>query len=68
MKKIFYVIVDLHDLTYMRNGASANIEDADKFETLKDAKNELAEYDDGFNGAIYQVIESIDRTIEKVDY
>lgn len=34
----YYVIVDLDNLTYMREGQSVNIDEADKFKTIEDAK------------------------------
>lgn len=65
MNREYYVIVDLYNLTYMQNGNPAKIEEADKFETLEEAKKELKTYDEDFNGAIYIVKEYINRQIRK---
>ena len=67
MNKEYYVIVDLYDLTYMKNGDPAKIDDADKFETLEQAKKELKNYDEDFNGAIYKVKEYRSINLEKVE-
>lgn len=67
-KEIYYVIVDLDSLSYMRNGCSALITEADKFDSLETAKKELKEnYDDDFNGAIYRVFERTLREIQKAE-
>lgn len=67
MKRTYYVIVNLDDLCYMQDGANEqSIINADKFESYLDAKKELAEYDDNFNGAIYEVKEYIDRNLRIV--
>lgn len=67
-KEIYYVIVDLDSLSYMRNGCSALITEADKFDSLDIAQKELKEnYDDDFNGAIYKVKETTMREIQKVE-
>ena len=65
MEKKYYVIVDLDNLSYMKNGNCVNIEDADKFKFLTDAKKELKDYDADFTGAIYEVIEIVERRIIK---
>ena len=57
MTNEYYVIIDLYNLTYMKNGDSVNIDEADKFRTIEDAKRELKDYDEDFSGAIYKVIE-----------
>ena len=67
MTNEYYVIVDLDNLTYMKNGDSANIDEADKFKTIEDAKEELKDYDEDFNGAIYRVIEYKSIYLEKVE-
>ena len=67
MDKEYYVIVDLYNLTYMQNGNSAQIEEADKFETVTEAKKELKNYDEDFNGAIYKVKEYRSINLEKVE-
>lgn len=67
MSKEYYVIVDLYNLTYMQNGSPAKIEEADKFETVKEAKKELKTYDKDFNGAIYKVKEYTRINLEKVE-
>ena len=41
----YYVIVDLEDLSYMKNGDPCKINEADKFETYEKAKKELDLYD-----------------------
>ena len=67
MKKVYYVIVDLDDLTYMTNGrGEKDIINADKFESYIDARKELEEYDKDFNGAIYEIIEHVDRQIKLI--
>lgn len=66
-KEIYYVIVDLDSLSYMRNGCSALITEADKFDSLEKAKKELENYDDDFNGAIYRVFERTLREIQKAE-
>ena len=66
MNKEYYVIVDLYNLNYMQNGNPAKIEDADKFETLEQAKKELKNYDEDFNGAIYKVKEYTSINLKKV--
>lgn len=67
MTNEYYVIVDLDNLTYMKNGDSANIDEADKFKTIEEAKEELKDYDEDFNGAIYRVIEYKSINLEKVE-
>ena len=49
------------------NGESANINEADKYETIEDAKKELKDYDEDFSGAIYKVIEYKSINLEKVE-
>lgn len=63
----YYVIVNLDNLTYMKNGDSANIDEADKFKTIEKAKEELKDYDEDFSGAIYKVIEYKSINLEKVE-
>ena len=66
--EVYYVIVDLDSLSYMKNGCSALITEADKFDSLDIAQKELKEnYDDDFNGAIYRVKEIIMREIQKAE-
>lgn len=67
MNKEYYVIVDLYNLTYMKNGESAKIDEADKFETLKEAKKELKTYDEDFKGAIYKIKECRRIELEKME-
>lgn len=67
MNKEYYVIVDLYNLNYMQSGNSAKINDADKFETLEQAKEELKNYDEDFNGAIYKVKEYRKINLEKME-
>lgn len=67
MTNKYYVIVDLDNLTYMKNGDSANINEADKFKTIEEAKKELKYYDEDFNGAIYKFIEYKSINLEKVE-
>ena len=66
MTKKYYVIVDLYSLAYMKNGDQALIDDADKFNTIEEAQKELKNYDDDFNGAIYEIIEHRTYNIKKV--
>lgn len=67
MNKEYYVIVDLYNLNYMQSGNPAKINDADKFETLEQAKEELKNYDEDFNGAIYKVKEYRKINLEKIE-
>ena len=67
MNKEYYVIVDLDNLTYMQNGNPAKIEEADKFETLKEVKKELKNYDEDFYGAIYKVKQYTSINLKKVE-
>ena len=67
MTNEYYVIVDLDNLTYMKNGESSNINEADKFETIEEAKEDLKNYDEDFNGAIYKVIEYKSIELKKVE-
>lgn len=67
MSRIYYVIVDLYNLAYQKNGQIAKLSEADKFETLEEAQEELEEYDDNFNGAIYKVTELIRVELMKVE-
>ena len=67
MTNEYYVIVDLYNLTYMSEGQGVNIDEADKFEIIEDAKKELKDYDEDFNGAIYKVIEYKSIKLEKVE-
>ena len=62
----YYVIVDLEDLSYMKDGEPCKINEEDKFETYEEAKKDLDEYDEYFNGAIYKVKETITRTIKLI--
>ncbi len=62
----YYVIVDLENLEYMKNGTPVKILYADKFKTYEEAKKEIDEYDKDFNGAIYKVKETISRTIKLI--
>lgn len=67
MTNEYYVIVDLDNLTYMHEGEDVYLNEADKFETIKEAKEELKDYDEDFNGAIYKVIEYKSIKLEKVE-
>lgn len=67
MSKQYYVIVDLYNLAYQRQGDAVSLKDADKFKTFEEAKKELEKYDDDFNGAIYKVTEYIRIDLEKVE-
>lgn len=60
----YYVIVDLEDLSYMKNGDPCKINEADKFETYEKAKKELDLYDKDANCAIYKVKETISRNLK----
>lgn len=51
----------------MRDGCSALITEADKFDSLEKAKKKLENYDDDFNGAIYRVFERTLREIQKAE-
>lgn len=67
MNKTYYVIVNLTNLCYVKDGQDEqSIINADKFKSYIDAKAELAEYDDDFNGAIYEVTEHISRELRIV--
>ena len=61
----YYVIVDLKNLTYMKDGEGVNLKEANKFDTLKQAENEIEKYDDDFNGVIYRVKEYTTIELEK---
>ena len=61
----YYVIVDLENLKYMKDGEGVNLKEANKFDTLKEAENEIDKYDDDFNGAIYRVKEYTTIELEK---
>lgn len=67
MTNEYYVIVDLYNLTYMKNGESASMNEADKFKTIEGAKEELKDYDEDFRGAIYKVKEYKSIKLEKVE-
>ena len=67
MNKEYYVIVDLYNLNYMQSGNLVKIDNADKFETLEQAKEDLENYDEDFNGAIYKVKEYRSINLEKVE-
>lgn len=67
MEKTYYVIVDLYNLSYQKNGEIAKLYDADKFETLKEAKEELEKYNTDFNGAIYKVKEFTTIQLKKAE-
>ena len=67
MNKTYYLIVNLTNLCYTKDGQDEqSIINADKFKSYIDAKAELAEYDDYFNGAIYEVTEHISRELRIV--
>lgn len=67
MNKTYYVIVNLTNLCYTKDGQDEqSIINADKFKSYIDAKAELAEYDDDSNGAIYEVTEHISRELRIV--
>lgn len=66
MTEEYYVIVNLDTLQYMQNGDGVNLKEADKFDTYEEAKHELSNYDDDFNGAVYKVKEHREFIIEKV--
>ena len=67
MNREYYIIVNLDNLTYMKNGVSAEIDKANKFETLEQAQNNIKLYDKDFNGAIYKVEEYITREYKKME-
>ena len=57
MNKTYYVIVNLTNLCYTKDGQDEqSIINADKFKSYIDAKAELAEYDDDFNGVFIHPI------------
>ena len=66
MKRKCYVIVDLDTLEYMRDGTLATLEDADKFETLKDVGAVLMNFDDSSHFAIYEVTEDVTYKITRI--
>ena len=66
MTEEYYVIVNLDTLQYMQDGDGVNLKEADKFAIYEEALQELSNYDDDFNGAIYKVKEYRNFTIEKV--
>lgn len=67
MKNKYYVIVDLDTLIFMQEGIEVSISTADKFIDIEDAREALKNYDDDFNGAIYEVDELISRCFKKVE-
>ena len=67
MKEEYFVIVNLYDLAYQKNGSSVTLKEADKFKTLKEAKNELATYDEDQDLKIYKITETKHIYIEKVE-
>ncbi len=67
MESVYYVIVDLDTLNFMKNGVPVCIEYADKFAVLEDAKNELETYNKDANVEIYKIIEFISRKIRKAE-
>lgn len=55
-KEVYFVIVNLENLKFEDNGEDVNfIENAERFDTLEEAKENLKEYDDDFKGGIYKV-------------
>lgn len=66
MTNKYCVIVNLDDLCYMQRGMPTQLSNADRFETIKEAREELKTYDEDFNGAIYEVTEVITRGLKKV--
>ena len=67
MKNKYYVIVDLDTLNFMQEGIEVSISIADRFLYVEDAREALKNYDDDFNGAIYEVDEFITRDFKKVE-
>lgn len=66
MNKEYYVIVNLDTLEYQNNGEDTqSINYADKFDTLEEARKNLATYDKDFNGDIYKVTEYITIDLKK---
>ena len=65
MTEEYYVIVDLDTLQYQKEGEGVNLREADKFYTFEEAKENLSNYDENFNGSIYKVKEHRKITIEK---
>lgn len=67
MTEEYYVIVNLETLEYQRNGRGAKLREADKFNTLEEAKEELKGYDtEDVELAIYKVKEYKSFALEKV--
>lgn len=67
MNRIYYVIVNLTNLCYTKDGQDEqSIINADKFESYIEAKAKLAEYNDDLNGAIYEVKECLARKLRRV--
>lgn len=68
MGKEYYVILDKRHLSFMNNGMSTSIDGADKFNSYEFAKKELMDnYDEDFEGVIYQVTEKIFRDFELIE-
>lgn len=67
MSRTYYVIVDLYSLKYQQSGTGTKLDEADKFETLEEAQEELKTYDNDFNGAIYKVTEYLEISLKKVE-
>lgn len=67
MSTKYYVIVDLYNLCYMRNGeCETSISEADKFDTHEEAFDELKTYDDMTRYEIYEVTENITRSLKRI--
>ena len=63
----YYVILDRIHLNFMNNGTIVEIENAEKFKSYESAAEELKNYDEDFEGAIYKVTEKMFRDFELVE-
>lgn len=63
----YYVILDRIHLNFMNNGTIVGIENAEKFKSYELAAEELKNYDEDFEGAIYKVTEKMFRDFELVE-
>ena len=67
MKEEYFVIVNLYDLAYQKNGSAATLKEADKFETLEKAKKWISNFDEDVDLRIYKITETKHIYVEKVE-
>lgn len=65
--RTYYVIVDMNDLSFMKDGCDSTFEECDKYEDFDEAQLCMnQEYDSDFKGAIYEVLEYIKRELRLI--